>query len=100
MRANEAAGYLEDMLAEGVIVGDVCVSLDDEDEEAVRTAISALEEVKRYMAIGTVEEFRAYRGARDMSAGDAETKSSFLILTGHTAGGAVRSWRWRTSKGA
>lgn len=51
---NDAKEYLEDMLTEGQVIGDEIVARDD--EEFIKVAIAALEEIQRYRAIGTVEE--------------------------------------------
>ncbi len=59
MTENDAKEYLEDMLAEGQIIGDETVARDD--EEAIKLAISALGEIQQYRAIGTVEECREAR---------------------------------------
>lgn len=62
MTENDAKEYLEDMLTEGQYIGDEIVARDD--EEAIRLAISALEEIQQYQAIGTVEECREARGRK------------------------------------
>lgn len=65
MTENDAKEYLEDMLAEGQIIGDETVARDD--EEAIKLAISALGEIRQYREIGTVGECREARerqGAR------------------------------------
>ncbi|MCM1112166.1 MAG: hypothetical protein NC399_02810 [Muribaculum sp.] len=58
MTEQEAKEYLEDMITEGQIqYGDQITSRDD--EEMLKAAISALEEIQKYREIGTVEECRA-----------------------------------------
>lgn len=54
MTESEAKDYLEDAIKEGQCYGDEIVARDD--EEALKTAIKALEEIQQYRAIGTVEE--------------------------------------------
>ena len=58
MTENErkAIDALQDMITEGQSNGDVIVARDDEEE--LKTAIQALEELQQYRAIGTVEEIQ------------------------------------------
>ena len=58
MTENErkAIDTLQDMITEGQSNGDVIVARDDEEE--LKTAIQALEELQQYRAIGTVEEIQ------------------------------------------
>lgn len=58
MTENErkAIDTLQDMITEGQSNGDVIVARDDEEE--LKTAIQALEELQQYRAIGTIEEFK------------------------------------------
>ena len=58
MTENErkAIDVLQDMITEGQSNGDVIVARDDEEE--LKTAIQALEEIQQYRAIGTVEEIQ------------------------------------------
>lgn len=59
MTESEAKDYLEDAIKEGQCYGDEIVVRDD--EEALKTAIKALEEIREYRAIGTIEECRKAR---------------------------------------
>lgn len=58
MTENErkAIDVLQDMITEGQSNGDVIVARGDEEE--LKTAIQALEEIQQYRAIGTIEEFK------------------------------------------
>ena len=61
MTENErkAIDALQDMITEGQSNGDVIVARDDEEE--LKTAIQALEEIQQYRAIGTIEELKALK---------------------------------------